>query len=165
MEANDPDRQIPASSARRQTDEAPDKRPRVAATGGGKKAPLSGYPETIKGTEPHISYQAQTPLRAYPIVSDRPNYDPNDRGSMGKVRTVYNDADRSKFDVVYQDPTREDDNSGNYSQAPYRGATHRDGRPVTPPVRAPQASSSRYSDDEDDWATSKKKKGKGNSKK
>lgn len=128
MDPSDPGRVVPAASARRQVAEAPHKRPRIPSQGGGKRKPLSDYPETIKNTE-QLPLQAKSPWRGHPIVNDRPNYDPSIRNSMGGVRGVYNNNDRNTFDVVYHDPTKSDDPAGNYSLANYRPATHRNDRP------------------------------------
>lgn len=119
---------VNAASARRQVAEAPDKRPKVAPVGGGKRGKLSDYPETIANRE-KLPLQAKSPWKGYPIVTDKPNYDPNARNSEGAVRGIYNNSDRSKFDVAYHDPTKSEKFGENYSLGTYRPGTHRDDGP------------------------------------
>ncbi|KAH8755789.1 hypothetical protein F5883DRAFT_177387 [Diaporthe sp. PMI_573] len=133
MDPNDPGRVVPAASARRQVAEAPRKRQRYPSKEGGKRMPLSDYPEKIKNTE-KLPLQAKSPWKGHPIVQDRPNYDPSIRDSMGGVRGIYNEADRSTFDVAYHDPTKGKDPRDNYSLGTYRPATHRDNGPPGGPT-------------------------------
>ncbi|KAJ0116027.1 hypothetical protein J7T55_004971 [Diaporthe amygdali] len=60
LDPSHPGRVVNTASARRQVAEAPNKRPKVAPVGGGKRGKLSDYPETIANRE-KLPLQAKSP--------------------------------------------------------------------------------------------------------
>lgn len=65
--------------------------------------------------------QAARPLTEYPVKSTGP-WNPHEQRSMGAARALYNDSDKTKFDVVYHDPTKQGGFGRDMTVAPYRPA-------------------------------------------
>lgn len=127
LEANDPERHLRASDVSRQVQQAPNKRQRVpppppAPGSAPARSYLSKYPETFKDKEKTKGLQSKTPRKEYPIIPGPGNWVPGVSGTADKVRAVYNNNDRTTFDVVYHDVKKSSNAFENFSVANYRPA-------------------------------------------
>ncbi|GKT84159.1 hypothetical protein Ct61P_02009 [Colletotrichum tofieldiae] len=101
-------RYLKAAEVRRQVQEAHGKRPRVVKYGATSTEPkMAKYPKTFENSEGFGMLQSKTPRKEYPLVPVG-NWDPRSTDPEKKLnaRAVFNSGDRTKFDVVYHDPTK-----------------------------------------------------------
>ncbi|KAM7189025.1 hypothetical protein V8F20_010328 [Naviculisporaceae sp. PSN 640] len=125
-----PARYIRAAEARRQIAEAPDKKIRLPAKNS-PRGKLAEYPSTFVNREKLAPLQSKSPWQEYPVLATG-SWDPmTGKSGAGPARGVYNKSDRSKFDIIYHDPTRHANHnaggsgwSGDFSLATYRPRRH-----------------------------------------
>ncbi|KAH0440656.1 hypothetical protein CcaCcLH18_02326 [Colletotrichum camelliae] len=119
---SDQARYLKAADVRRQVAGAPLEPVEVLRTNRrGQFLKSSGYPKVFGNRERIQGLQAAKPLTEYPVKSKGP-WDPRIIHSMGAARALYNDSDKTKFDVVYHDPTKPGGYGGDMTVASYRPA-------------------------------------------
>jgi hypothetical protein len=124
MEYKDPYKYLRASEARRQVAAAPARKIRLDPKEGStsKRKNQSKYPKHF-GNKENLKVQATKPdsINEYPMVREHGGvYDQRDREAPGPSRAVYNNHDRTKFDIVYHNEKKSPNWHENMDIAPYR---------------------------------------------
>lgn len=122
-----PDRHYKAKEVRRQVQEAPSSKTRYVTDDG--KRQKTSYPKDFKNKD-SLDLRSPAPRNEFPLSQDHQgNFSQRPVSQQpGPYRAIYakdKTDDRSRFDLIYHDPTKTGGDDSNMSMAAYRDRQHR----------------------------------------